>query len=192
MKQAFPFLALLSFAPACVSTDDGGGGGGGGGGSDAPTGGAVEYQPFTARTRSLGHADSSWFQLSTTDTIGPIACGVAQDHHAGLGTAGHQILANLGFISGTPCPTGTHAMRSSCEPMLDPFSAAVDEGCAYYRRFNAQGQLLGTVAATAGAISVSGDDVACTFNVNLSFRGEAYTDAFRLTNGIVADPWCKQ
>ena len=189
MKHTFSLLALLSFAPACVSTDDGGAGGGG---IDEPTGGAVRYQRFTAKTRSLGHADSSWFQLSTTDTIGPIACGAAQDHRAALGTSGHQIITNLGFISGTPCPTGRHAVRSGCETRFDSFSSVVDESCAYYRRFNAQGQLLGTVAATAGAIAVSGDDVACMFNVNLSFSGEAYTDTFTLTNGIVADPWCKQ
>ena len=152
----------------------------------------MDFQPFLARTRSLGHADNSWFQLSTTDTVGPIACGVAQDHRAALGTSGHQIIANLGFISGTPCPTGTHSMRSGCATMIGQFSAAVDESCAYYRRYSAQGQVLGTVAATAGAINVTGDDAACTFTVNLSFSGEAYTDGFTLTNGIVADPWCKQ
>lgn len=190
MKHTLFLFALLSSVPACDSGD--GDGVAPGGTVDAPGSTPIDYQPFTARTRSLGHADSSWFQLSTTDTVGPIACGAAQDHRAALGTSGHQIIANLGFIAGTPCPTGTHAMRSGCETTLDPFSAAVDESCAYYRRFNAQGQALGTVAATAGAITVSGDDVACAFNVNLSFSGEAYADTFTLTNGIVADPWCKQ
>jgi len=188
MKR-FLFLSAVLSLSACVNPNDDGGGGGGGG-VDAPTT-TVDYQPFTARTRSLGHADG-YFQLSTTDTVGPIACGVAQDHRSALGTSGHQIIASVGFTSGVPCPTGTHTVRSGCSTSFPSFSAAIADGCAYYRRFNAQGQALGTVAATAGAISVTGDDLACMFTVNLSFSGEAYTDTFTLTNGLVADPWCKQ
>jgi hypothetical protein len=146
---------------------------------------------FTARTRSLGNADS-YFQLSSTDNIGPIACGASQDHHNALGTSGNQILANVGYIAGYPCPTGNHSIRSGCTTALSQFYKNVDEGCAYYRKFNAQGQVMGIVAATAGAINVSGDDAACMFTVNLSFSGEAYTDTFTLTNGLVSDPWCKQ
>lgn len=179
-------LLLFGLLTACAAQDDGGGSN-----VDAPITPSFEYQPFTARTRSLGHADR-FFQLSTTDTIGPIACGVAQDHHAALGTSGHQILASLGFTSGVPCPTGTHTIRSGCSPVLPMFGKNIPEGCAYYRRFSAQGQALGTIAATAGAITVTGDDLSCSFTVNLSFSGEAYTDTFTLTNGLTADPWCKQ
>ena len=182
MKRTVLLVGLLT---ACAAQDDGGSV------IDASVPPSFEYQPFPARTRSLGHADS-YFQLSTTDTIGPIACGVANDYRAALGTSGHQILANLGFISGVPCPTGTHTIRSGCSTTLPAFGNNLSEGCAYYRRFGAQGQVLGTLAATAGAINVTGDDRSCTLTVNLSFAGEAYTDTFTLTNGLTADPWCKQ
>ena len=185
-------IALLSLLVACGSSDRvaGGGGGGGGGGGDVDAPPPIDYHSFAPHTRSLGLA-ADHFQLSLTDTIGPIACGLATDFHNGLGTSGSQILIEMGYAAGYPCPTGTHTIKSNCDAPFDgvPY---VPENCAYYRAFDNQARDLGTRAATAGAVTVTGNDAACTFTINLSFAGQAFTDTFTLTNGLSASPWCKQ
>jgi hypothetical protein len=177
-----------------------GGGGGGfpGGGGDDTTGGAdpdapgaptIDYQAFTTRTRSFGLAGDV-HQLSLTDATGPVACGLSKDHNNKLGTAGHQILIHVTPAVGTPCPTGTYSIRSNCSTDFG-FTSAVPMGCAYYRRFDSQARELGILAASAGAVQISGTEASCTITTNLSFAGQAYNDTVTLTNGLTADPWCK-
>jgi hypothetical protein len=184
------FLALVT---GCAAESDdqvvGVGGGGDGSGSGA---GSIKYEPFTTRTRSLGDGGSDHFMLSLTDTIGPIACSLSKDFRAGLGTDGHQIIVDVGYIAGYPCPTGTHSIHAADCPTNLANEFTLREGCGYYRRYDNTGKELGVVVATAGAVTVTGNESACTFNINLSFSGEAYSDSFTLTNGIVADPWCSQ
>jgi len=158
--------------------------------SDPNTPPTIDYQPFTTRTRSFGLAGDV-HQLSLTDAVGPVACGLAKDFNNKLGTAGHQILMNVTHAVGTPCPTGTYSMKSGCSTNFQFNLYAVPENCAYYRRFDTQARELGIVAASAGAVTITGNESACTFTVNLSFAGQAYSDTFTLTNGLVADPWCK-
>jgi len=188
-------LGLILLVAACNS----GGGGGPFGGDDspslpdAPSGmkPTIDYQPFTTRTRSFGLAGDV-HQLSLTDATGAVACGLSLDHHNKLGTTGHQILIHVTHAVGVPCPTGTYAIRSGCSTDFEfghPY--AVPEKCAYYRRFDATAKELGIVAASAGAVQISGNEASCTLTVNLSFAGQAYSDTVTLTNGLVADPWCK-
>jgi len=193
-------LLLVVFLGAC--------GGGGSGNDDGPTisggddgqspGGddsqgsatpSIDFEPFTARTRSLGLAGDN-FQLSITDTQGPIACGLSQDVHNGPGTMGSQVIANITYAAGYPCPTGTYSIHSGCTTE-DDFYPYMPEGCAYYRRWDVQGNLLGMTAANAGAIKITGTESSCTIVVNLSFAGQAYADTVTLTNGLTAQPWCK-
>lgn len=148
----------------------------------------IDYQSFTTRTRSKGVAGDR-HMVSVTDAVGPVACGLSKDHHNTLGTAGHQILMEIGYANSV-CPTGTHSIKSGCTTDLG-FFPSVPEGCAYYRRFDNQAKMLGIVAASAGAVQVTGNEASCTFTVNLSFAGQAYNDTFTLTNGLTADPWCK-
>jgi hypothetical protein len=174
--------------------ESGSGGGGGGDDSpqliDAPGGGqALQYMSFTGRTRSLG-TNSSPRLYSVTDTTGAIACGAANDFEAGLGTQGSQVIIALdGFIGGV-CPTGTHAIQTAANCPV-PMFGNVPNKCAYYRRYDQQAQRLGTLAASAGAVTFSGNESSCTVTVNLSFSGQAFTDTVTLTNGLVANPWCK-
>lgn len=188
MKRIVLFLALA----ACNK-----GGGGGLTGDDNPnpepdanTPPTIDYQSFTTRTRSFGLADSM-HQLALTDTTGPIACGLSQDFHNGLGTAGHVILINVTPAQGTPCTTGTFSIKSGCSTDFMFNIKAVPEGCAYYRRYNAQAQMLGIVAASAGSVQITGNENSCTITTNLSFAGQAYSDTVTLTNGLTAQPWCK-
>jgi hypothetical protein len=184
-------LAMMLLVTACSSGGKGGGGDDGvtlpdgQGGGPRPT---IDYQSFTTRTRSIGVAGDR-HMVSLTDNVGPVACGLSKDHHNGLGTAGHQLLMEIGYANSV-CPTGTHSIKSGCTTDLG-FLPSVPEGCAYYRRFDATAKELGIVAASAGAVQVTGTEASCTFTVNLSFAGQAYTDTFTLTNGLVADPWCK-
>jgi hypothetical protein len=187
MRFKYLCLVLAVITGCAADKDDGGGGGGGGGGSGSAT---IKYEPFTTRTRSLGDGGGDHFMLSLTDTIGPIACSLSKDFRAGLGTDGHQIIADVGSIAGVPCPTGTHSIHAADCPTSLKNEFTLREGCAYYRRYDNTGTELGIVVATAGAVTVTGNESSCMFNINLSFSGEAYSDIFTLTNGLVADPWC--
>ena len=157
-------------------------------GNTTPT---IDFQSFTTRTRSFGLAGDV-HQLALTDTTGPIACGLSQDYHNGLGTAGHEILIFVTPAVGTPCPTGNYSIRSGC---TNDFGfgnpQAVPENCAYYRRYDTQAHELGMLPASAGAIKITGNEQSCTFTVNLSFAGQSFSDTFTLTNGLTAQPWCK-
>jgi len=190
MKRLASTFLLLA---ACSS---GGGSGFGGDDShvsiDGPSGDppTIDYQAFTTRTRSFGVAGDT-HQLSLTDAVGAVACGLSTDFNNKLGTAGHQILMNVVHTQGTPCPTGTYSMKSGCSTNFQFSFSAVPENCAYYRRFDAQAKELGIVAASAGAVQITGNEANCTFTVNLSFAGQAYSDTFTLQNGLVANPWCK-
>jgi hypothetical protein len=98
---------------------------------------------------------------------------------------------NVAYAAGYPCPEGSYAIPSDCPASPDSvFFPYYRESCAYYRAFDATGTLLGAAAATAGVITITGDDTACTFAVELSFAGEPFTDSFTLVDGLTADPWC--
>lgn len=181
---------LLAVATGCATQSDDQVMTGGGGGNGSGSGSSIKYEPFTTKTRSLGDGGGDHFMLSLTDGVGPIACSLSKDFRAGLGTAGSQILADVGYIAGYPCPTGTHSIHAADCPTSLKNEFTLREGCAYYRRYDNTGTELGIVVATAGAVTVTGNESSCTFNVNLSFSGEAFSDTFTLTNGIVADPWC--
>jgi hypothetical protein len=176
-------LSIVLVLGACGGGDDGGPAGT----PDAPGNPSIQFQPFTVRTRSLG-ANSSPRLFTLTDTTGAIACGTANDWEAGLGTQGSEIVIALDSFIGGVCPTGTHSMHSNC---TIPQFGGPGGNCAYYRRYNQQGQEIGVLPATAGAVNISGNESSCVLTVNLSFNGQAFTDAVTLTNGIVANPWCR-
>jgi hypothetical protein len=159
--------------------------------ADAPGGGQIiPYQPFTARTRSVLKQNA--YQLSTTDLIGPIACGLSTDQSAGLGTSGSQVILAFSDFDFQTCPVGTYAIRSGCEiPSADSFMTFVPDACAYFRKYDQQGKLLGTAVATAGAIGVTGTESSCTYQVTLSFAGQTHADTFTLTSWPMSWPWCK-
>jgi len=177
-------LCLLAASTGC--------GGGAGDGGQPPDAAApvLGYQTFTTRTRSMSKDQD--FQISTTDVMGPIACALPADQSAGIGTSGSQIILAFHDPNFQNCPVGTYAIRSGCQqPATGGFSMQVPDGCAYYRRYDQQGHLLGTLPATAGAISVTGTESACTFMVNLSFSGQTHADTFTLTSWPMSWPWCK-
>ncbi|HEY4182148.1 MAG TPA: hypothetical protein VGM90_35135 [Kofleriaceae bacterium] len=190
MKRLVLLAVILGACSGSGKDDVRVGGGGDDTGADASVS-SIAYEPFTAKTRSLGLAGGQ-FQLSITDTQGSIACGLSQDIHNGPGTMGSQIIVNLTYAAGDPCPLGTYSIHSGCSTQDDGFSPFMAEGCAYYRRWDVQANLLGIRAASAGAIVVSGNDTACTIKTNLSFNGQAFSDTVTLTNGLSApDPWCR-
>ncbi len=170
----------------------GGGGGGGGGGPDAPN---LAFHPFTPRTRSLalaGGNNGSEFQMAITDGTGAIACNLAVDKANSLGVGGNAILSDVTYAAGYPCPTGSYSVPSNCPDMnSDELGGpSVPAHCAYYRAWDATGASLGSIAATAGAITVTGNETSCTFNVSMTFTGKTFSDSFTLTNGLSSQPWC--
>ena len=179
---------LILFVAACSSSTQTGGGGGS---PDAPTGNSVTFSPFAARTGSLSGADQdSEMQIAVTDGIGSIACSLPSDQHNSLGQAGHEIIMNLQASNGFPCPVGSFSVPSDCPD--DPgFLGSVRERCAYYRVWDASGTLVGTLRATAGTVTVMGNEQSCTFQTTFSFSGQQWTDSFTVTNLLAPEPWCK-
>jgi hypothetical protein len=174
---------VLAVATACGGSSDG---------TPMPDAPAqtFRYESFTTSTRSLDMNEG--YQISTTDLIGPIACGLSADQSAGLGTSGSQIILAFYDPNFQHCSVGTYPIRSGCQPPpTGAFQTQVSEGCAYYRRYDQQGLLLGTLPAIAGSVGVTGTESACTFQINLSFNGQTYADTFTLTNFPMSWPWCK-
>ncbi len=191
MRTIWLGLCVVAACGGNSMTTGGGGGGGGGGGVDAAN---LAYHPFTPMTRSLalaGGSIGSELQLAITDGTGAIACNLAVDRANSLGVAGSEIIADVTYANGTPCPTGSYSVPSSCPDMNSEIGGpSVPQHCAYSRAWDATGASLGSVAATAGAITVTGNEASCTINVSMTFSGKAFSDSFTLTNGLSAQPWC--
>ena len=181
MRLAFILLVVA----ACGSKDDGVVV------PDDPSGNHVTFTPFTARTGSLADADGSEMQIAMTDGTGAIACGLPTDQHNSLGTAGHEIIMALQPPNGFPCPTGSFSVPSNCPTDdIGSWLGAVPEKCAYYREWDASGTASALLPATAGTVTVSGDEQSCSINVTLSFSGMQWTDSFTVTNLLAPEPWC--
>ena len=180
------FAFILLVVAACGSNDDGGVNI-----PDGPSGNQVTFTPFTARTGTLADADQSEMQIAMTDGTGSIACGLSTDQHNSLGAAGHEIIMALQPPNGFPCPVGSFSVPSNC-PLDDIGSwlGAVPEKCAYYREWDASGTASALLPATAGTVTVTGDENSCTIQATLSFSGMQWTDSFTVTNLLAPEPWC--
>jgi hypothetical protein len=181
------FTLLLMVLAACGSSSDGRVSL-----PDGPTGNHnVTFTNFAARTGSLSGADQdSEMQIAMTDGIGSLACSLPSDQHNGLGAMGHEIIMNLQASNGFPCPVGSFGVPSDCPDDPGPLGS-VRERCAYYREFDASGSVVGTLRATAGTVTVMGDENSCTFQTTFSFSGQQWTDSFTVTNLLAPEPWCK-
>ena len=176
---------MLVLLTGCPPSDNGG--------DDEPTPDAapvVMFETFEATTWSLAVVDG-YYQLSVTDGTGAPACALAQDQANGYPAAGHQMILNIGpAIPNVACPTESYDMRTSCPVNAGP-EAYVTELCAYYRRWNAQGQLLGSAASINGIITIAGTAASCTVRANVGFLGNSFANMSTLLNGTGAQPWCQ-
>jgi hypothetical protein len=180
------FAFILLVVAACGSNDDGGVVI-----PDGPGHQNVTFTPFTARTGTMADAGGSQMQIAMTDGTGSIACGLSTDQHNSLGTAGHEIIMALQPPNGFPCPVGSFSVPSNCETdQIGSWLGAVPEKCAYYREWDASGTASGLLPATAGTVTVSGDENACTIQATFSFSGMQWTDSFTVTNLLAPEPWC--
>jgi hypothetical protein len=169
----------------------GGGCGSSMGGDDAPADAGdpiIMYQPFTSATWSLATAGGR-AQLSVSDGTGATACGLATDQHHSPGAAGVQLILHLPDMVTDPCPSGNYTMKKNCAASLGT-EAYVPAGCAFYRKWDAQGKLVGIAASLDGGITVVGNTNSCTLRVLISFLGTNYGETLTLTNGVGAQPWC--
>jgi hypothetical protein len=179
------FAFILLVVAACGSNDDGGVVI-----PDGPSGNQVTFTSFTARTGSLADADQSEMQIAMTDGTGSIACGLSTDQHNSLGTAGHEIIMALQPPNGFPCPVGSFSVPSNCPTDEATWFGAVPEKCAYYREWDASGTASALLPATAGTVTVSGNEQSCTIQATFSFSGMQWTDSFTVTNLLAPEPWC--
>ena len=149
---------------------------------------SINYVRFTSHTWSVSQIGGA-VQISISDATGPAACAASEDAHRNLGAEGVQILLQLpAMVSGT-CPVNNYTLSTHCSS--DPGSGAyVPAVCAYFRKFDAQGALVGIAAAIAGEIDFSGSASSCTIRANVGFVGATFNEQTALTNGDGVQPWC--
>lgn len=152
----------------------------------APT---LMFEQFTSKTWSLSVVGGV-AQLSITDAAGPTACALATDQKAGLPSAGVQIIVALPGTLTEPCPATVGGYQVMKCPATLGTGAAVPQGCAFYRRWDANGTLLGATAALNGVITLNGTATSCTIRANVGFLGANFGEQFSLTGGTGAQPWC--
>lgn len=176
--NASPYLVLVAMLAGCPNNDI------------EPMPDAlppITYESFTDVTWSFSLVGGH-HQLSITDGMGTAACGLSQNHTNSLGAAGHQLIMHVTADTGVACPAGSYPLRTNCSAALGT-EAHVPIGCAYYRRFDAQGALLGILPARLGEVQVAGTAGSCSIRVNLGFLGDSFARMQTLTNGP-ASPWC--
>jgi hypothetical protein len=177
-------LALIAAAGGCPSMA----GSGGDVGPDTPP--AITYEPFVSKTWSLS-AMAGATQLSITDGGGAAACALAQDYRQTLGGTGVQIILQLPGMPPSPCPVGEYALLKNC-PSTFGSGKYVPAGCAYYRKWDAQGSQVGMTIAVDGLITIAGDAASCSLRVSITFRGHSFIENFTLMNGDGLEPWCRE
>lgn len=148
------------------------------------------YEPFDATTWGFA-AVGDRQQLSVTNGTGATACSASQDQRTSTGPDTHQMILNITMVTGAACPQGSYDMRTDCPVSPGP-EAYVTAGCAYYRRWNAQGQLLGSAASRNGIITIAGTETNCTVRANVGFLGGSFANMVTLVNGAGMQPWCGQ
>ena len=182
-ERTLRVLVLLAAAGGCMPMDDTTPG-------PDPTP-IIMYDPLTSHTWSLSMMGGA-AQLSITDGSGPAACALGADQRLSLGAAGGQIILRLPVMATDTCPalTSGYELRSNCPATLGS-EAYVPEGCAFYRRWDAQGTPLGITVALNGVIKSTGNATSCTIYANIGFLGAAFSEMVSLTNGTGMQPWCK-
>ncbi|HET7502774.1 MAG TPA: hypothetical protein VFK02_17250 [Kofleriaceae bacterium] len=180
-------VSVLIAAAGCSSST---GGGGTDPGVDAIP--SISYERFSSHTWSVSQVGGA-MQLSisdlTYDATHPAPCAASEDASRDLGATGVQIILQIpGTVSGT-CPVNNYTLSTHCSPQLGS-GAYVPAGCAYYRKFDAQGTIVGMATAIAGEIDLSGSASACTIKANVGFVGATFNEQITLTNGDGVQPWC--
>lgn len=174
-------ILLVLGAAGCTKTE------GGGDGPDAAP--ALQFEPFVSTTWSLSAA-AVRVQLSITDASGTSACDLSSDHANGLTGAGHQLITHVPITAADTCPVGMYPISMSGCPANLGTDGYVPESCAYYRRFDAQGNPLGIAVARNGEITITGSANSCTIRANIGFLGGSFSEDFTLTSATTGNPWC--
>jgi len=174
-------LALLVAALACGCTN-----------TEEPAGGAdasvpIAYEIFPATTWSVSHQRNTT-QLSISDLTTGAACSASTNHDVQLAAPGSQVILNIDTGTAGPCAAGTFDVRTDCPASLGS-DAFVPKGCAYYRRWDANGKLEGTLVARNGSIQIAGTASSCVIRANIGFLGQSLNESltFDFTG---AQPWC--
>jgi hypothetical protein len=181
-ERTLRVLVLLVAAGGCNMASD-----------DAPPGDAgptlIDYERFTSQTWSLSTTGSA-AQLSISDKPGAAACALSTDRHNTLGGPGVEILVHLpGAVTGT-CPVKEYTLNKNCAANLGA-GVYVPEGCAYFRKWDAQGAEVGITVVHDGLINFIGDATSCTIRASITFIGNSFSETFVLSNGTGMQPWCR-
>lgn len=188
MKSSLALVLLSVLLAGCPDPDDNNMMGGPDAAPPADAVPPISYESFAATTWSVSMVDGR-YQVSITDGTGVSACALSADHRNDLGTAGHQLIMSVPAAGGLPCPAGSYPMNTSCGINVGT-GTAVPASCAFYRKWDAQGALLGVAGAINGEVTFAGSTGSCTVRVNVGFVGGSFAMMATLSDGQGAQPWC--
>lgn len=150
----------------------------------------IAYEDVASATWSLS-ITGGMAQLSITDGAGADACALAADQHHALRSARQIVLQLPGTVTG-PCPPGPdYTLTPNCPATLGA-AAYVPAGCAFFRKWDAQGNSLGIAVARDAVIKIGGggNATSCTIQANIGFFGGSFKGMVELRDGATAQPWC--
>jgi hypothetical protein len=155
---------------------------------------AVAFEGLTPHEWSLASANGQW-QITLADVGGASACALSTDQHNGLGAAGGEIIIHLPVADdsstpASPCPANNYTLHKC--PNDVGTAAFVPAGCGFYRKFDANGAVIGTTPSLTGTVKIAGTATSCTLRVDVGFLGQSFSQQASLTNGATAQPWCLQ
>jgi hypothetical protein len=180
VERTLRVLVLLVAAGGCMPS--------GGSTSTPDAAPMIMYERFVSTTWSLSTIGGA-SQLTITDAAGAAACALSVDQKRTLGGAGVEIILQLAGPVTDTCPAGHYSINGKC-PATFGTDAYVPAGCAFYRKWDAQGALVGFTVAINGEITIVGTPDSCTIRASVGFLGASFDEVFTMTNGAGAQPWC--
>lgn len=161
--------------------------------ADAPTADAIpptKFVLFLSKTWSLA-ASGSEHQLVITDRPNADGCALASDQHTKAAGAGVEIVIHLQDAADEKCPNSQSHDVMNCNGVSAGSEAFVTKGCAFYRKFDDAGNVIGESGALAGSVTMNGTASACALQARFTFVDAAFSESFAFYDGQGVEPWCR-
>ncbi|MGA9524264.1 MAG: hypothetical protein WBV82_22610 [Myxococcaceae bacterium] len=145
------------------------------GGPEAGT--TAQFETFTIATRGLTTEQASYSMVvGATAATNPAGCALFTNEHANPGQATSLVFAKFDTGTYAYCPVGSYAVNGDQARCSTLVSGELREDCAVYKRWDASGELVATIFAVGGAVTVTrkqvvDNDYTCFVELQLLFPG---------------------